>query len=109
MDDHQINARLADIAGLETGVAEDGDGGWDLVVAIGGGWHDWSPLTDWSQLGPLVEKYVWDIERYATGEWCVWAKAVDKEGPEPDCAHIDLMRAICLSIIAAHEECVEDE
>lgn len=108
MDDYEINRRLAEIAGemvWRTTFADNRQGlGYPGTPKRP--IREWSPLTDWSQLGPLMEAHVLDIERYATDpqEWCVWAMRGGKEGTKPGYAHIDLRRAICRAIIAAHEE-----
>ena len=73
MDDFAINKRLAKIAGVE--VEEDAGLLWDESAEPWPG-IEWSPLTDWSQLGPLLESVV----------------------GEPD-----MMRGCCLAIIAAHD------
>ena len=100
MTDYEINKRLAEIAGHE--VVTIGDGG---VVWVGGlVGRDyvcvWSPLTDWSQLGPLMERFETDVLTYG-GEYQVDVHVEARAGGHTS---TDLKRAICLAIIAAHEE-----
>lgn len=101
MTDYEINLRLAKIAGIE-------DIPWlhkphPPYVRMPG-FVPYSPLTDWSQLGPLMEQHVWDIERHLGPTWSVWAQGFERHSVLPGATDADLKRAICLAIIAAHEE-----
>lgn len=118
MTDYEINRRFAEIAGVRVRSTMGSPDGTRLPSVIvwkpekteaREGYTPWSPLTDWGQLGPLVERYVYRIERGYPGENSCYAAAVSFPEPGewvmargPDCA--DLKRAIALAIIAAHEE-----
>ena len=56
---------------------------------------EWNPLTNWSDCGPLVEKYKPKIRHL--GEW--WDVRLGSAHEN----HPDLKRAICLAIIASEE------
>ena len=64
----------------------------------------WNPLTNWSDLGPLVEKYIVTLEVIPTGD--------DPIGPDGSAweaivsqpvSHESIHHAICLAIIEAHK------
>lgn len=95
MNDHQINKRLAEIsAGGDPTKRE------KMLYTFSVGL--WNPLHDWGQLGPLVEKYVWDIERHpASDSWSVWVEGFERS-VLPGATETDLKRAISLAIIAGH-------
>ena len=115
MTDYEINKRLAEIAGFEWAEL---DGRFQYARLnhpdFGSMWApEWSPLTDWSQLGPLMERFGAWPEPYnfdrPDGYWegcCetgpAWADVFDTESGWPRSE--DMKRAICLAIIAAHEE-----
>jgi hypothetical protein len=110
MDDYQINKRLAEIAGLN--VIEDTSECEPLEdyedpngILCGVAWEEivWSPLTDWSQLGPLMEQFDVAVKRRVGGTSSHdghWAAEVDGLFG----VDLDMKRAICLAIIAAHED-----
>ncbi len=65
----------------------------------------WNPLTNWSDCGPLVEKYGFDVEYELIGGMVNWSiskfpmtKSTSYLARDPD-----LKRAICLAIIASEE------
>jgi hypothetical protein len=104
LTDYEINKRLAGIS--EVSVAPDGENrvGIEEGLLTGEG-DEWPPLTDWSQLGPLMEAFISDIRRvpgsrqHSAECWC----------DEPGESHgmytaSSLPRAICLAIIAAHDQ-----
>jgi hypothetical protein len=104
--DYEISKRLAEIAGVEVDERPDWLGGPVMLL-----WHSscgqsdfWSPLTDWSQLAPLVERFVFDVERHSAAQDSPWTVIAQRtpESPMVD-ASGPLDRAICLAIIAAHE------
>lgn len=106
MNDHEINRRLAQISAGGDPIKRR-----KLMYTLASG--SWRPLTRWPQLGPLMEAHVWSIERHFANpqEWRVWAKGLDPEGSMVGYAcmeHIDLKRAICLAIIAAHKEQIDE-
>jgi hypothetical protein len=101
-DDYQINRRLAEIAGahLVPGTHE------LLVYRYGDDYPEhtteWSPLTDWSQLGPLLDGNH-DIALHTDGGLTqveCWPSATQAGGATDG----DMKRAICLAIIAAHDD-----
>ena len=99
MDDHEINKRLAEIAGVYA--VECPVSGSLLFRPKPDAQHvEWHPLTDWSQLKPLTKRENIRIAPNpdASDWWRAW-----KIG----CAHADslsLKRAISMAIIAAHAE-----
>jgi hypothetical protein len=102
MTDYEINKRLAEIAGYEA-LPDSLERG---AVATTDGFL-WSPLTDWSQLGPLMKAQdisVWSLS--AAGPWT--AECPYRKHGMMECSaatsEISMERAICLAIIAAHEE-----
>ena len=99
MDDHEINKRLAEIAGVE--VEEDAGLLWHQSEGPLPG-IEWSPLTDWSQLGPLrVEQEISTMPPTRSHPaWRAYGKRIARDIPTSTSA----MRAICLAIIAAHGE-----
>ena len=97
MDDYEVNKQLAEIAGVEWESRGEEDG---VAVCVDGGWHEWSPLTDWSQMGPLMERFEVDVLPYK-GEYQVDVYVEDRAGGHTS---TDLKRAICLAIVAVHEE-----
>lgn len=138
LTDYEINRRLAEIAGVEVvSIFSATSHGKPLSVAnpntlevvplsedlqsvvapsncvrVGpyiGREPAWSPLTDWSQLGPLMEQmfaYALPCQPEGGGDW--WWEGHCEAGPPsrsewvyPRCP--DKKRAICLAIIAAHE------
>lgn len=111
MDDYAINRRLAEIAGVE--VRDDGErregieGG--LLVGMST-WDDyWSPLTDWSQLGELIERFPFDVHRYPVhGDGELFAivdvHTIDGSRGKGRAGDHDLKRALCMAILTAHEE-----
>ena len=101
MNYYEINLRLAEIA--EVSVTRIRSIYSDTLLREGTT-YEWSPLTDWSQLGPLMEQHVWDIERHLELTWSVWAQGFERHSVLPGATDADLKRAIALAIIAAHEE-----
>ena len=117
MDDFAINKRLAKIAGVE--VEEDAGLLWDESAEPWPG-IEWSPLTDWSQLGPLMERHhvhvgpeYGEMHEEQPGVWAErlekWVAVADEPGSlNGGTVRIrqspDLKRAVCLAIIAAHAE-----
>lgn len=66
------------------------------VNSLGEGWN---PLTNWSDLGPLIEKYTPTMEDPAkTGFWRVCIRGFPYKWIE----HESLPHAILLAIIEAH-------
>jgi hypothetical protein len=108
MNDYEINLRLAEIVGFDWAEL---DGRFQYArldhPEFGSMWgHEWSPLTDWGQLGPLQERFDVATKRIrgATprhdGKWSAII------GPDNNCEIVvdpDLKRAIALAIIGAHE------
>ena len=102
MTDYEINRRLAEIAGVKA---------WDrrlfgvlrMYIDVDPENSDeveeWSPLTNWSQLGPLMERERIEITKDGHEYWGAWLN-----DHEPAAVEKDLKRAICLAIIAAHED-----
>ena len=93
MTDQEILQRLAEI-----------EGGLDFN---GGKWwvrneynKSWNPLTDWSDLGPLIEKYKACIEWHESNQ--AWDADI-LVGPGY-VRNASLPHAICLVIIEAHKE-----
>ncbi len=107
MNDYEINRRLAEIAGVDVlqKYYEDGDGPFLLTIAD---FDVWNPLHNWSQLGPLMERFRVQVEpgwlRYPDGAECWGAIVVCEDGTSADGEDPDLKRAIALAIIAAFEE-----
>jgi len=97
--DYEINRRLAEIAGVD--VYDANGTGVTLKVR---GWPlgpKWRPLTDWSQLGPLLVKTRLTLVQSVRGSDSARAYHPTKNvGVEA----ADTMRAVALAIIAAHEE-----
>lgn len=58
----------------------------------------WSPSTDWSQGGPLCEKYVTHLQLWANGTWIAHYASGDcgdeQPGPTP-------LIAICRALVAS--------
>lgn len=115
LSDYEINRRLAEIAGHA--ITEDcsdldppdisfgEDPSCVFIDGPDGEWC-WSPLTDWSQLGPLMERFSVRVGPSGlTGDQGWDASIYLPEGPVGNMEHCkDPRRAICLAIIAAHEE-----
>ena len=110
MTDYEINRRLAEIAGHARWIAERQSFERQGIVSLKQGnpvaySRDeyppaWSPLTNWSQLGPLMERFETDVLLYkGTNQVDVYVG--DRAGGHTS---TDLKRAICLAIITAHEE-----
>lgn len=102
MTDEEILRRLAEIEGW-TDCGTHTVSLYEGHKALEGLWIKelgkvWNPLTNWSDLGPLIEKYrVW-IKHDEMGSW----GAI--EGYEPiEVFNESLPHAICLAIIEAHE------
>ena len=102
LTDYEINRRLAEIAGVRLYAKRDESGLCRIKPPPDLGSGLWKPLTDWSQLGPLMEAHVLRAERHP----------YDNPGQEwrVDCGSgghglgTGLKHAICLAILAAHEE-----
>lgn len=124
MNDHEINKRLAEIAGVavcgneDEGLAlfcsgcngeglYDEDGPMTCGVCRGDGVDPeprmWSPLTNWAQLGPLMEREGVECVPYENddGGWGWWVDGAGSFGDKRVGGN-DLKRAICLAIIEAH-------
>lgn len=106
LTDYEINKRLAEIAGVNVreALVSDFDAEDPIVlIRMDQQPEAWSPLTDWGQLGPLRERErIW-VSDSDDGTW--FASAPPHCGTtEPTQRSPDLKRAICLAIIAAHEE-----
>ena len=105
MTDEEILKRVAEIEGVSAlGIDPDGqicDVGNPtarLVYEDPVGGYTWDPLENWSDLGPLIEKYKVEISwDEVNGRWSCW---IDKgEGAS---MHKSLPHAICLAIIEAY-------
>lgn len=105
MNDYEINLRLAEIVGFDWAEL---DGRFQYArldhPEFGSMWgHEWSPLTNWGQLGPLVESTsemrVFNTTRRRYRASCFM--------PNRSTGGIGIdtnkMKAICLAIIGAHE------
>jgi hypothetical protein len=106
MTDYEINKRLAEIAGVSL-YAKSDESGLCRIREKSRRTLLWSPLTDWSQLGPLMKAQdisVWSLS--AGGPWT--AECPYRKHGMMECAsansEISMERAICLAIIAAHGE-----
>jgi len=106
MNDYEINKRLAEIAGGFSRI--------DALDAIGccqvvrdGNCYPWSPLTDWSQLGPLMERLFVQVDFRLGPPAMAMAYIEAGKCDGTWIADPDLKRAICLAIIAAHQEARE--
>lgn len=114
MNDYEINLRLAEIAGRDLTDMPDWwhEGGSPEVFVFAGPPEAaamptdvmcWSPLTDWSQLGPLMERFAVEPCSDVTGDnWCAKAYVTDMCGPTRFA--VSMKRAVCLAIIGAHED-----
>lgn len=102
MNDHEINLRLAEIA--EVSVTRIRSIYSDTLLREGTT-YEWSPLTDWSQLGPLMERECvsasFDYDYPTAVGWVTQVYAKHDRLAEEN--HPDLKRAIALAIIGAHE------
>ena len=115
MDDFEINKRLAEIAGVDV-VQDDFGMPWSVKNSD----RHWCPLCDWSQLGPLMERHhvhvgpeYGEMHEEQPGVWAErlekWVAVADEPGSlNGGTVRIrqspDLKRAVCMAIIAAHEE-----
>ena len=108
MDDLTINRRLAEIAGVPLGRPSDEFGREGNAMKMPHKQGLWSPLTDWSQLGPLMERFKVTIDHYHSSAFGPerFRAACDCVGSLGfvDAEDSDYVKAICLAIIAAHEE-----
>ena len=104
MTDEEILRRLAEIEGISHWPGEARE------VYAGG----WNPLTNWSDLGALIERILsrdgpgWleiAVGQQITTEGWKWSAEVDRSVDVPEICRIDdsLKRAICLAIIEAHK------
>lgn len=114
MTDEELLRKLAEIEGYW-----DGNDFWMEGTSMIPPWEDdydhvWNPLTNWSDCGPLVEKYAdflsfnrcdWSKTEQCYLNWKIswWdsSKPVETEIEGDRCP--DLKRAICLAIIASKE------
>ena len=95
MTDQEILQRLAEIEGYEV----DSHGRcWKEDRSVDRGW--WNPLTNWSDLGPLIEKHKACIEWHESNQ--AWDADI-LVGPGY-VRNASLPHAICLVIIEAHKE-----
>lgn len=103
MSDEEILKRLAEIEGHP--LCEEWDCGVSPGIQIGTGEGDltlYNPLTNWSDLGLLIEKYRLNICPPFDGS-STWR--ADVLGSTGDAGiHKSLPHAICLAILAAREE-----
>lgn len=61
---------------------------------------DWTPSTDWSQCGPLIERFELEITRYNEANWAVikqWDYDFNDYYPEGETILIAACRAIVAS------------
>lgn len=73
-------------------------------------YHGWSPSTDWSQGGPLIEKHHVQtsfngcgFSRSTTGEhWCAYACKDNGEELRPSGSGPTPLIAACRAIVSAH-------
>ena len=106
MTHYEINRRLAEIAGKNVWRTTFPSGRYGLCFPTTPKRPqvEWSPLTNWSQLGPLMERFVYALDRCEYDNpgryWFVSTELGDRDEAVRD---PDLKRAICLAIIAAHE------
>lgn len=91
LSDEEILKRVAEIEGLEilNGIPRKMQGQF---------FQPFNPLTNWSDLGPLIEKYKLSIECFAIPE-NGWFWRIDDETEDQSLPH-----AILLAIIEAHDE-----
>ena len=91
MTDNELLSKLAEIEGVERRELADGPRPKRIVYGRG-----WDPLTNWSDCGPLVDKYRPHITQSGTA----WAVLIVKD------YHIDtdLKRALCVAIVSMEEE-----
>lgn len=98
MNDQEILKRMSEICG-HMWVNNPDEECW-VVREDSDGFHDWNPLTNGSDLVPLIEKYEVTILSplsYQPGIWCaISGNAVVKNESLP--------HAILLAIIEAHDE-----
>jgi len=106
MTDEEILKRLAEIEGMEPLYTDPSRSHFFASPNILGA--PWNPLTNWSDLGPLIEKYYPTIMKIAAigipgkddfqevDYWSAYAG-----GKEVD--HESLPHAICLAIIEANK------
>ena len=104
---YSLNKRLAEIAGIRLTPGTWRCGGCDAEeyrMSV----YEWSPLTDWSQLRPMLEAHDVSLRQSLPPI----GRSSEGLGWEVDCGtaltegvwDADLKRAIALAIIAAHEE-----
>ena len=99
LSDEEILKRIAEIEGLEilNGIPRKMQGQF---------FQPFNPLTNWSDLGPLIEKHIGNIcfygpeqsERFRDN---YWVSTKDERG---DAMNKSLPHAILLAIIEAHDE-----
>jgi len=103
LTDYEINKRLAEIAQVFAYSNEATEEGSTALYFYGG--TEWSPLTDWSQLAPLMERFMFDAERHSDAHDSIWTVTAQSMPGSPmvRATAETLKRAICLAIIAAHQ------
>jgi hypothetical protein len=109
LTDYEINLRLAEIANTRVSRCVMEPEGRSILMRMEDAYpvvplEEWSPLTDWSQLGPLMERErasaetIWSHCRQWRSEVRMGPGKVPVRADDRD-----LKRAICLAIIAAHQ------
>lgn len=105
LDDFTINSKVAEANGYT--VAGNHCGVPIVLGAPGADAHGqtrFSPLTDWSQLGPLLEGRCIDLRTRLHPAVCYSAYVERGDCEFRFSESSDLKRAICLAIIAKHSE-----
>ena len=109
MTDDEINRRVAEIEGWHANNSDYPSVCWWFR---GDEKHRGGPppfATDWAWCGPLINRLLWDgwsIEyREREQSFVLWLPRHQEDAPGPDAINdCALERAICLAIIAAHED-----
>ncbi len=125
LTDYEINLRLARIAGPEQvwrsvepfqdlrkfEMCRNEDD--DEVQVRAGDWYvgDWDPVHDWLQMGPLADRFIFQVMRIGDDPEALGYECLGIAFPEPGewtvvrgAIHEDLRRAMASAIVAAHEE-----
>lgn len=111
MENTEIDKRIAEIEGYKKcNISEDEDGG--LVRRVNG-WYSYYPSTDWSQGGPLIEKYFesWKIHKIRLNDFTKQLMGYNFVGYTKDDGIITIdiqgkthLQTAMLAIIKAHKE-----
>lgn len=107
MTDEELLKRVAEILGIQKRTTAYGFF-WEhkdnprVPIAM-----EWNPLANWSDLGPLIEKYKVELTPYVQGgDW--GAEVTFKDGRyinlDAEILHASLPHAILLAIVEAESE-----